>query len=220
MSERFTPGEPPSFLHVEHNPSWVVYVDEIVRRQSSVRSAGNARSSAETRARCMQNTPSVLLIDTYLPDGDAIVFAQELKQRYPAAKILISTPRCDEVILFRFHRSQLNGILQKDPILSLTLPLAVDTVLKNQRYISPELAESWRKLRMDSFAWFKLLSDRELELVPLFGRGRSDCEIAALTGLSVNTAHVHRTNIMRKLGLRRSVELIEWAHRVGFAIRV
>jgi DNA-binding NarL/FixJ family response regulator len=57
------------------------------------------------------------------------------------------------------------------------------------------------------------LTGREQEIIQLLAEGKSNKEVAALLGLSVKTVETHRSNIMRKLGLRGLSELIRYALR-------
>ncbi|HEX2851825.1 MAG TPA: LuxR C-terminal-related transcriptional regulator [Opitutaceae bacterium] len=66
-------------------------------------------------------------------------------------------------------------------------------------------------------AFFKLLSNREIFLLPYFARGASDSEIASSVDLSPATVHSHRQSITRKLDLHSSVELMRWCAEHGFA---
>jgi len=59
------------------------------------------------------------------------------------------------------------------------------------------------------------LTTRELEVLQLIVNGRSNKEIAAMLGLSVNTVSVHRANIMQALGMHNTAELVVYAIRQG-----
>ncbi len=55
-------------------------------------------------------------------------------------------------------------------------------------------------------------------MIPYFGRGFTDAEIATLFGFTEHAARSHRQRIMQKLGLHRSIDLMQWAIRMGLAV--
>jgi DNA-binding NarL/FixJ family response regulator len=61
------------------------------------------------------------------------------------------------------------------------------------------------------------LTTRELEVLQLIVHGKSNREIAAVLGLSVNTIAVHRANVMQTLGIHNTAELVVYAIRNGLA---
>jgi DNA-binding NarL/FixJ family response regulator len=61
----------------------------------------------------------------------------------------------------------------------------------------------------------KTLTLRESEVLQLIVHGKSNKEIAAILGLSVNTVSVHRANIMETLGIHNTAELVVYAVRKG-----
>jgi two-component system, NarL family, response regulator NreC len=62
---------------------------------------------------------------------------------------------------------------------------------------------------------YDTLSDREREILKLIAEGKTNREMADLLYLSVKTVHVHRANLMRKLGMHDRTELVQYAIRKG-----
>ncbi len=93
---------------------------------------------------------------------------------------------------------------------------AIRQVLQGRAYLTGRLAERMLET-MTGFAKSKnagtveSLSDRELEVLELIGRGLGSAEIAHRLKLSVKTIESHRENIKTKLGLRRATELVQYA---------
>lgn len=89
-------------------------------------------------------------------------------------------------------------------------------MIRGEKHLSKAVREPPRNLRADPEAWFKILTDRELQLLPHFGEGASDDEVAAEFHLTVATVRSHRLSILTKLNLPNTARLIHWAIKRGF----
>jgi DNA-binding NarL/FixJ family response regulator len=78
---------------------------------------------------------------------------------------------------------------------------------------------TFRNLVREASAFYKTLSPREEEMLKYFGRGMNNQSIARELGLSVATIQGHRRNVMAKVGVRCTPELIIWAIQNGFVLR-
>ena len=113
-----------------------------------------------------------------------------------------------------------SGYLLKDSAFE-ELVRAIRTVLANQTYLSPEIAnlvvgDYVRQLQQHNDASaFSVLTVREREVLQLLTEGGSTAQIAERLHLSVKTIETHRQNIMEKLGLRSIAELTKYAIREG-----
>ena len=72
-------------------------------------------------------------------------------------------------------------------------------------------------LRTGPDAYCKMLSKREMELLPMLGHGDSNQDIGAAFSISPLTVKFHREKIMQKLGIHSSDRLIRWAAEKGFS---
>lgn len=124
----------------------------------------------------------------------------------------------DEEYLFHVLRNGAKGyILKNSP--DEQLILAVRTVYKGKTYIDMKLTTSLvnefvNVSNQDEKATndpFKILSKRELEILPLIAKGYGNKEIAEKLFVSVKTVEAHKTHIMTKLNLKSKPELVEYA---------
>lgn len=214
------PGTSPrksTLLHVEDARFWAEYVEHVVRSLGDIEYLGCAATLGEARAACAARRPVVLLLDSRLPDGDGLALAGELRRSGQPVRIAAFTVRCDSVALRCFDRLQLDAMIWKDRVSESSLRAALRDLCAGARHLSPELQEARRRNRSDPAAWWKILSDREQDLLPWIGEGLADAAIAEATGANTATIRVHRQNIMRKLGLHRTVDLVRWTWTEGFA---
>ena len=99
------------------------------------------------------------------------------------------------------------------------LILAIRTVYQGDTYVDMKLTTSLvnefvnnnNQEPTDGSDPFKILSKRELEILPLIAKGYGNKEIAEKLFVSVKTVEAHKTHIMNKLGLKTKPELVEYA---------
>lgn len=148
---------------------------------------------------------------------DGFWVAGELARRPAAPRIIVLSARSDDAALLRImQQPDISGLIWKAGEVLPRLTVAITEVRSGRKYYPPEVREALRRFRADPQAFFKILSDREISLLPDLGRGQTDDEIAVKTGLSSLTVKSHRQHIMAKLGLHRTPELIYWAIEHGF----
>jgi DNA-binding NarL/FixJ family response regulator len=97
------------------------------------------------------------------------------------------------------------------------LLVALRRVLAGERYVSESLAENLGRMRAGSESRpvrddpIERLSNRELQVLSLIGRGQSSREAADRLGLSVKTVETHRQSLKRKLNLATNAQLLQYA---------
>ncbi|TVR46033.1 MAG: DNA-binding response regulator [Puniceicoccaceae bacterium] len=161
--------------------------------------------------------PDLILIDLNLPDMDGLQLMELLvAEAGPATKVLVLSSRRDPVAIERALRAGVDGYVDKVDQSIEVLEEAVKKVIGGGVYFSPVVVEVRRKLRADPLAFSKVLTAREQEILPLLGRGLSNEEAAGELNLSPATVLTHRRNVMRKLGLHSTCELIRYAQDNGF----
>jgi DNA-binding NarL/FixJ family response regulator len=95
---------------------------------------------------------------------------------------------------------------------------AIEKIRKGKTYVSPhlseELADNWAQLREDFGK--PVLTNREKEVLKLIAEGKSNKEIAGALFISVHTVERHRANIMGKLNLKKTADLVKYAIQKGY----
>lgn len=175
-----------------------------------------AASGAEGLALCEREQPDVVLLDLVLPDCDGLDLVANLRAKVGAVKILVLSSHADEYTVHRVQQSGVNGFVDKNDQAVEVLKEALQAVLAGQPYFCSVTQDILARMRADTQSFSKLLSDREMELLVLFGRGLSNEEIGAKLDLRPNTVRNHRQNIMTKLGLGSTPQLIHYALEKGF----
>ncbi|AWI10280.1 DNA-binding response regulator [Ereboglobus luteus] len=184
-----------------------------VAPKADVRQVGSAKGVLDE---CAERTPDLILLDLVLPDGDGLALLPEIFARAPGVKVIALSSHIDEVTLHRALGSRVHGILDKNEQPIKVLGEAINTVMAGGQYMSSAVQRLRASLRADPNAFDKILSDREQEALRLIGEGMSNDEVAEKLKISASTAKNHRLNIMAKLGIHSTPQLIRYAIEKGF----
>jgi two-component system, NarL family, response regulator DevR len=205
-----------SILSVEDEPLWRSLIETIVYASVEGCRCQVVSSAAAGLAFAREQEPDIVLLDLRLPDGNGIDLGEHLARLARPPRIVFLSARRDPVMLRAAGQPHISGLIWKTETVAEQLASALRELQEGRNYFPAEVREEMRRLRANPVAFFKILSGRELELLPLFGRGLTDAEIAARCALSVLTIKTHRQHTLAKLGLHRTVELIHWAIAHGF----
>ncbi len=194
----------------------------ILEEDPGLQVAGEAGSAEEGVALVKQQRPDVVLMDMAMPDANGIQAAREILRERPDTKVLVLSMYSDAQYVRSALDAGVSGYILKSA-LETDLTRAVRAVAQGQQYLSPELSGVLIKALRDRDEpdddTFDKLTEREKQVLQYIAHGKSNKEIAAILGLSVNTIAVHRANLMSTLGVHKAAELVLYAVRKGLVIR-
>lgn len=189
----------------------------ILNYQEDMEVVGTAADGMEAYAMVVKHQPDILLMDLSMPPGESgLIATGKISSDFPNTKIIILTMHDDEDYLFHVLKAGASGYVLKNAP-DEELVSAIRTVYNGGTYIHPKMATSlvreWMKNDQDSNNPdpFKVLSMRELEILPLIAKGYGNKEIAEKLYISVKTVEAHKAKIMEKLNLKSRPELVEYA---------
>lgn len=164
-----------------------------------------------------KSDPHMVILDISMPNLRGIEAIPEIKALCPGVKLLIVTMHTDKEYLYQSLAAGGNGyFLKKDA--DKELFSAIETIRRNRTYVSPSLAEDladfWAHGREGSGG--PVLSNREREVLKLIAEGKSNKDIARILFISVHTVERHRANLMRKLNLKKTADLVKYAIQKGY----
>jgi DNA-binding NarL/FixJ family response regulator len=197
----------------------------IVRRglRSLLEEAGHsivaeAADGIEAVQLCEQHRPELMIIDVAMPKLSGIeVTARAQKLERPPAIIILSM-HADESYIMRALAAGARAYLLKDATDEDLLP-AIRTIASGKPFFSPAitgvLVEDYvRTLQHRGLTdSYQLLTDREKEVLHLLAEGRSNKEVATVLDVGVSTVETHRANLMQKLNLHSTAEIVLYAVR-------
>lgn len=158
----------------------------------------------------------LVVLDLDLPDGDGMGYVERQAQRDSGTRILVLTAHVGNHPVVRLKKSGIMGALDKAETSGAELRRALESIENWRTYYSERIEIRFRQLIRESSAFYKTLSPREEEMLKQFGLGYTNEVIAHGLGLSVATVQGHRRNVMGKVGVRSTPELIIWAIQNGF----
>ena len=162
--------------------------------------------------------PDMVIADISMPNLRGIEATHEIKNTHPSVKVLILTMHKDKEHLFHAISAGAEGYLLKEDA-DTELFSAIKTIRLGGVFISPLLSVQVADVLFDrkrTEGMVSSLTIREREVLKLIAEGKSSKEIAALLCISVRTIHHHRANIMKKLKIKKTADLIKYAIRKGF----
>ena len=166
----------------------------------------------------MATKPELVLLDLHLPNLDGFGVVTALQLAAPGLRILVLSSHCDDYTVFRVERAHLHGFVDKNTNTVEVLKAAITTVGKGGTYFSAEFRRIKAARHGDPHSFDKLLTERERGVLVLIGEPLHDREIAVRLGLSEETVAKHRFNILHKLGLSGTAELVRYAQDHGFTL--
>lgn len=184
---------------------------------------GEAADGLEALRLCAESHPDILIVDVGMPKLNGIDVAERAQKLERPPRTLILSMHSDESYIIRALAAGARGYLLKDATDEDLLP-AVRAVAAGKPYFSPAvtavLVEDYiRRLQARGLSdSYHLLTDREKEVLQLLAEGRSNKEVATLLDLSLSTVETHRGNMMQKLNLHNTAEIVLYAVRKGIIV--
>lgn len=157
----------------------------------------------------------LILIDLILPKLDGLKLARRILKHGRGQKIIALSSECDDFTVKEVSRSGIFGFIDKPGLSESVLLEAIQTVLQGRIYMSTAVRKVMDRLAEDSDAYYKVLSDREMEVLRLLSKCETDEAIGQELAISRFTARRHRLNIMTKLNLNSIAELMQYAFDKG-----
>lgn len=159
--------------------------------------------------------PDVVIMDVTLPKLNGIEATRQILAKLPNIKIIALSIHNDQLFVMEMFKAGAKGYMLKDDDFDELLA-AIQAVLKDQLYLSPTMADLavkdyLRYTPSNNIASVAFLSNREHQFLQLLANGKTIKKIAAELHVSPKTLYTHRENIMRKLHLTNSAELIKTA---------
>lgn len=192
----------------------------ILNYQEDMEVVATAADGVEAYQKVLEYKPDVLILDLSMPPGESgLVATSKISESFPETKILILTMYDDEEYLFHVLKSGAKGYILKNAP-DEQLILAVRTVYKGETYVDMKMTTSLvnefiNQSHQEEVSYssdpFKILSKRELEILPLIAKGYGNKDIAEKLFVSMKTVEAHKTHIMNKLNLKSKPELVEYA---------
>lgn len=179
---------------------------------------GEAANGREAVSMAASLAPRIVVMDVAMPVLNGIEAAEQILKADSQTDIIMLTMHADESYLLRALQVGVKGYLLKESA-EEDLLLAIRTVAGGKPYFSRAIADTlledyMRVLKQKGLSdSFELLSPREKEVLQLLAEGKTNKEVAAHLNLSPYTVESHRTNLMQKLNIHNTAEIVLYAVR-------
>lgn len=191
----------------------------LINGEMDLEVCGEAETAAEAFSNIPRTAPDLVIADISLEGMNGIEFIKRLHTEYPEIEVLVVSMHDESLYAERALHAGAAGYLMKNEAESRVIP-AIRRVL-NGRYAVSDRIEDQIMLQFagqksleeaaDSHEALGQLSDRELEVFELHGRGLSTREMAAALDISPKTVATHRGRIKTKLAILSTPELVRRA---------
>lgn len=202
-------------LIVEDHPIFKMGMCELINQECDLEVCGSADDVAEARALLDSTRPDLVILDLSLKNSNGMVLIREISKYHRNVPVLVLSMHEESLHAERCLLAGAKGYLMKHETRESVIT-AVRRILSGKKYISQRIMDSLlEKLGDDPTPSgenpVQNLTDRELEIFQLIGKGHSSSHIADQLNLSVKTISAHRERIKQKLGIRTSGELVRYA---------
>jgi DNA-binding NarL/FixJ family response regulator len=191
----------------------------IINETPEMRVVGEAGDGQEAIELVRKLLPDLAVLDISMPKLSGIEACREIRRLFPDVKILVLTMHKDREYLYQAISAGAQGYLLKEDS-DEELFAAIGTIRKGAIYVTKALAGV---VSTDISALFRggerhlprSLTAREREVLKFICEGKSNSEVAEVLRISVRTVETHRANMMNKLDLKNTAELVRYAVQNG-----
>ena len=203
-----------SVLLVDDHPIVRQGLTQLINAESDLQVTAEASSAREAMQALDTALPDVVIVDISLEDRNGVELIKDIVARHPQLPCLALSMYDETMYGVRVLRAGGRGYVMKQEAPTKVIA-AIRRVLDGHIYVSEKMATRLVDQFVMPSAAVSLptseLSDRELEVLTLIGRGLGTREIAEKLFLSVKTVEAHRERIKEKLKLKSGAELIRYA---------
>lgn len=176
---------------------------------------GEAENAKDALQAMRDLIPHVALVDINLPGANGLELIKLMLAEQPKLRILVVSMHDETLYALRSLRAGAKGYLMKAEALD-QIVTAVRRVAEGNIYVTPRFSErlvfkAIQSLEGGMGSPVDRLSDRELEVLRLLGKGLGTRDIAHTLHLSVKTIETHRAHIKEKLGFKEAAEMVRFA---------
>jgi len=192
------------------------------RKGKDIIIVGEASNGKEVLKIANNNPADVYVIDIAMPILNGIETTNRLIKMDSRSKVIILSMHDDRSLVEKAFKYGAKGYILKESATEEVIH-AIHEVYMDRYYLTPKISKFIVKGFLNTKSYGtpdkdrSNLTKREREILQLIAEGFSNKEIAKQLNISLNTAHIHRNNIMRKLDIHRQADLVRYALKEGIS---
>jgi len=188
----------------------------MIDQEADLMVCGEAQGEREARTAIRDLKPDVAIVDISLMQGDGLELVRNVHAQHAKLPMLVLSMHDELIYAERLLAAGARGYIMKHAA-SEQLLVALRQVLDGAIYVSQAVAHNLGQTRASGAPTgagadpIDRLSNRELQILSMIGRGQSSRQAADALGLSVKTVETHRQSLKRKLNLATNAQLVQYA---------
>ncbi len=198
---------------VEDHPMVRIGIKSLLSGSDRIEIIGEASNGMEAIKLIEDNPPEIVVSDVSMPQMNGLSLAKHIQENHEHIKVLLLTIHMEPEYIIEGFDAGIMGYLPKDSSQEELIE-AIDTIYAGGKYMSQKVSEilAQRLIKKDPFSKTNTkLTPREKKILGMLVEGNRNKEIAVELDISVRTVDTHRTNIMRKLDVNNTAELVKKA---------
>lgn len=190
---------------------------ELLEKKGNYKIVAQASDGDQVLELIKNNPADVIIMDINMPKLNGLDAISKLKEAGIKVPVLILSANENERHVRAALKAGASGFVTKNAG-AVELELAINSLVKGQTYLSPSvtntlMSKGSAEATLDDP--LSVLTNREVEIVSHLASGKANREIAKLLHISIRTVDTHRSNIMKKLGVKNNSELTRLAITTG-----
>src|SRR6266540_632279 len=209
------PPDAKRIVIVDDHPLFRKGLEELIHSDGAFAVCGEAGNASEAMGVIRKLDPDLVIVDLSLPGANGIELIKNIRAEFPKLPILVLSMHDESLYALRALRAGAEGYVMKHEAMANVIQ-AIHEVFSGRPYLSPTMAAQviTRAARGQPEGETDLterLSDRELEILELIGKGDDVHQIAQRLHLSPKTVETHRAHIKEKPQLKNAREVARFA---------
>jgi DNA-binding NarL/FixJ family response regulator len=203
-------------LLADHHVMFRRGVRSLIQGMDGVEVVGETGDGFELLRLLRDIQPHLVIMEFSMPNFGGLKAAQEIKSINPCFKVLILTRYKDREYLYQALAAGVEGYLLLEDT-DMELIAAIDTLRQGGTFISPLLSAQTADISPHRFrGGNKTPTFREWQVINLIAEGKTSKEIGEILFISKRTVHHHRAHIMKKLNVKNTTGLVQYAIQKGY----
>ena len=193
---------------------------QMLGKEPDMEVVGEATDGSEALEAVRRLNPEVVILDIAMPNLSGLEAVGLIKEASPQCQVVVLSMHSKESMIHRVLESGALGyVLKASPVSDVVQ--AIRAAKRGEYFLSGKIkaevvgAYVLGRRQKPPVKGYDLLSEREQQVFRLVAEGNSTQQIADLLSVSPKTVEKHRTNIMRKLGLKDRLDLVKQAIKIG-----
>ena len=217
-----SPENQKSILIIDDHPLFRDGLKFILKGEPRYIVVGESGTAAEGLRMVKEHQPDLATVDISLPDGNGLVLTREIRAMSEKTQVVVISMYVDDHSIAEAFQAGARGYVAKGSPESHTLQ-GIEAVLNGEYFFDTSVAQGLvnalldkpiKEMRSNDQAYNRL-TVREQEILRLLVEGSEPEEIADILHINHRTVENHRTNLMQKLEIRSTFELIRYAVKIG-----